>query len=39
MPTRAQVWLMRVGMVLSFFAVVAVMAAAAFAGEAYWGFR
>jgi len=37
--TLAQVWLMRGLSVLSFVAVVAVMTAAAWAGEVYWGFR
>lgn len=39
MTTRAQVILHRVLSVLSFFAVVAVMTAAAWTGEMWWGFR
>lgn len=39
MTTRAQFILMRLLIILAFVAVVAVMTAAAFAGEAYWGFR
>lgn len=39
MTTRSQVILHKLCMGLVYAAVVAVMTAAAFAGEAYWGFR
>lgn len=39
MTTRAQVILMRILTILAFVAVVAVMTAAAWTGEMWWGFR
>jgi len=39
MSRTSQVWLMRLLTILAFVAVVAVMTAAAWTGEMWWGFR